>query len=417
MTITVNAANITKGSKMNRLIEPGNMPIIFIFAILMFLQWSPPGFYVWLASFRWYFMAGVAGFIFVLQSRYIKVSNTRFYLLFYFLSWGGIFLSLLRTYRPLETLYVAVSMVVPFSFGLVLIPIFNQVKGRVVWLGALGGASILWAYRIIQLWLTFGENIRYELVGHGADHNMIALCLACAATVFMIIALYGDFAVLQSLKNPIRFASFIASIGFLAVSFLTYSRSGFIITFLGIAFAVLTLVLSKRMPAFLIIVFFLLFSLSILIPVMQVTNPVWFYKFSELSLLGDSGTSVYVRVVLVEKALQIIKENPIIGIGPGSFKTIYDATMGRQSFYMSHNTYLGTWAEQGILGFAAYLILIFMWARTFMKNWSNFDISKKAIMSAFVPFFLMLAFLDMNGILNISFLAFFSSLNVEVENV
>src|SRR3989304_3860907 len=90
----------------------GQLPALLILAILTFLQWSPPGFYVFLESLRWYIMAGIAGVVFVLQSRYIKISGARFYILFSVLSWMGALLSLLRTPLPEKVLYYSVSLAV-----------------------------------------------------------------------------------------------------------------------------------------------------------------------------------------------------------------------------------------------------------------------------------------------------------------
>lgn len=416
MVMTTYSACIADDSRPNPLGVLANKVSLMIFAVLMFLQWSPPGFYNWLTSFRWYYMVGIAGVIFILQSRHLKISNTRIYLVFSLLSWGGVLLSLFRTDHTDTTLYVLVSMTVPFALGLVLIPIFAHRKGKTIWLIALGGAAILWAYRTIRLWLTMGENLRYELVGSGVDHNMIALCMAIAATVLMVISFYSNFAVQVPVKNFIRALSFIASIGFLFCSFLTYSRSGFIVSGSGILFVVLTLILSRRLKTFFAITAFFLIGISLILPLLQITNPTWFIKFDEVSRFGDSNTTIYVRTVLAGKAWQIIKENPIIGIGPGSFRTRYDSSLGNRSFILPHNTYLGTWAEQGILGLASYIFWMLMWGRAVIKNWTNFDTSEKALMSVFVPFFLMLAFLDMNGILNISLLAFYSGLGAETKH-
>lgn len=415
MTIPMKPVNISSDADSNRLSTLGNRLLIGIFAVLMFLQWSPPGFYTWLTSFRWYFMVGVAGFVFILQKFKINFQSIRFYLMFNVLSWAGILFALFRTPLFNQTLYSAVSMVIPFSLGLVLIPVFFQTRGRVIWLISLVVAALLWAYKIIQLWETLGEDIRHVLTGRGMDHNMISLCLSSAATALMVISLYGDFSIKQPLKKIIQLISFIVSIGFLVSSFLTYSRSGFIVTILGISFVVLTLILSKRLKTFFVIVAILLIGASLLIPLVQYTNPTWFIKFDELLRLSDQNTSVYTRTVLVQKAWQIIKENPIIGIGTGVFRTIYDPYIGDRSFYLPHNTYLGVWVGQGIFGLAGYLIWILLWINSIIKNWMKFDISTRALMSVFAPFFLMLAFLDLSGIVSIGMLAFFSGLNMRTE--
>jgi len=359
-------------------------------------------------------MLTVAVFIFILQSKYIKISNAWFYIFFNIMLWLGTLLSLSRTPSPDTVLYIVVSLVFPFLLGLVFIPTLSIEKGKLVWIGTLILAAILWGATILTLWLQQGENIRHTLAGKDMDHNMISLCLAIAATASMMIALYGDFAIRNSLRNLLKLFAFLAAFGFWILSFLTYSRSGFIITTAGIFFGIFTLVFNKQVKKFILILFVLLMIFFVITPIVQISNPIWFSKFDEVSRLGDSNTSVYVRTVLVNKAWRLIQENPIIGIGPEVFRTVYSPDIGQQSFYMVHNTYLAAWVEKGILGVAGFVVWALLWAKLFVTKWRNLNLINRILMSAFVPFFVMLFFLDIGGLFLIFMLALFSGLQQTV---
>lgn len=385
------------------------------FAILSFLQWEPPGFFFWLESFRWYIMLLVAGFLFIIQRGYLNIPSAKFYIVFNSLAWLGTLLSLLRTPSPDQVLYTAVSMSIPFFLGLVLIPVISTDKGRLAWIAALLAAALLWGSQTIFLWLEQGENIRHVLAGSGTDHNAISLCLAVAATALMIVALYGNFSFNRLWQSLLKVVCFFISSGFLVCSFLTYSRSGFIVTLAGIFFAVFTLLISNKIKMFFIILSISLFLGWTMISTVQITNPTWFIKINEISRLEDPNTSVFVRTILVQKAWELIGENPIIGIGPGIFRTIYDPLIGHQSFYLPHNTYLATWAEMGSLGFIGYIVWLSLWIRLFFRNWNKFNLYQRVLLSIFVPFFIMLTFLDIGGLMLTIMLATFSGLQYSSE--
>ena len=74
-----------------------------------------------------------------------------------------------------------------------------------------------------------------------------------------------------------------------------------------------------------------------------------------------------IRVVMWEKALEIIKENPLLGIGNGDVKEklqrnaeIEGYSMVKDRNFNVHNQYLETWMGIGIFGFIVLLLLIFM---------------------------------------------------------
>jgi O-antigen ligase len=393
------------------------LPTVIVVAVLAFLQWQPPGWHQWLEGFRWYFMAAAAGYLFVLQRGRINLSNARFYILFNALSWLGVLLSLFRTPDPESVLYMAVSLAVPFFLGLVMLSTLSAEHGRKVWLYALFIAGFLWAYEVINLWYVYGENIRHYLYGPGKDHNLISVNFAMAATGSLAVALHGDFNVSKATRGFIRIAGFTGCLLFFACTFLSYSRSGFIVASIGIFFTLFTLFFSKTTRGVMVVIFiFLMAAAAFMASVVQVTNPTWFIKFGEIVRLDDPNTSVYVRTVLLQKAWSVIGENPLIGVGPGIFKTIYDPVIGHQSFYLVHNSYLTAWVENGILGLCAYLLWVVLWIRFFLTRWHELELTRRILVLMFIPFFVMLLFLDIGGFPLQFMLLIFSGIGAQSEH-
>tara|TARA_B110000008_G_C16947054_1_gene554896 strand:- start:965 stop:2149 length:1185 start_codon:yes stop_codon:yes gene_type:complete len=106
----------------------------------------------------------------------------------------------------------------------------------------------------------------------------------------------------------------------------------------------------------------LLFSFQFIV---YKTTKVYKNRFDAVSNIiknnGDrgDGKTEDIRYVFVKESLKIIKKNPILGYGTGSFGTIFnDEVKSGHKFYSHttpHNQYLYVWFELGILG----LLLLF----------------------------------------------------------
>jgi O-antigen ligase len=106
----------------------------------------------------------------------------------------------------------------------------------------------------------------------------------------------------------------------------------------------------------------LLFSFQFIV---YKTTKVYKNRFDAVSNIiknnGDrgDGKTEDIRYVFVKESLKIIKQNPILGYGTGSFGTIFnDEVKSGHKFYSHttpHNQYLYVWFELGILG----LLLLF----------------------------------------------------------
>lgn len=79
------------------------------------------------------------------------------------------------------------------------------------------------------------------------------------------------------------------------------------------------------------------------------------------------------RIRMAQAGAEIIKDHPTLGVGPAAVKEIYplyrkeDAPRFRPPHL--HNNVIQLWAERGILGLAAYLLLIGLFLRECARGW------------------------------------------------
>lgn len=87
-------------------------------------------------------------------------------------------------------------------------------------------------------------------------------------------------------------------------------------------------------------------------------------KFSSLENLS-SRSSLASRLTIWQVSTLLIKENPIVGVGPGNFQSAY---LSKQFFFkpylewavpQPHNIFLAFWLQSGFLGMAGFLLLLF----------------------------------------------------------
>ena len=76
-------------------------------------------------------------------------------------------------------------------------------------------------------------------------------------------------------------------------------------------------------------------------------------------LVSDDHGAAYSRVPLMRLAFEMIKEHPILGVGPNNFAAVMDSYMTadirKAWMYTVHNKYLLIWSETGFFGMAAFL--------------------------------------------------------------
>lgn len=92
-----------------------------------------------------------------------------------------------------------------------------------------------------------------------------------------------------------------------------------------------------------------------------------------VSVFDTKQSSNLDRIRMVQAGVEIIKDYPLLGVGPANVKEIYplyrkhDAPRFRIPHL--HNNVVQLWAERGVLGLAAYLLLLGLFLRECIRGW------------------------------------------------
>lgn len=108
-------------------------------------------------------------------------------------------------------------------------------------------------------------------------------------------------------------------------------------------------------------------------------------------IIGESGTSsISFRIGWMKMAFEILKDNPILGIGTGNFLNEYNRyivpQVPRHPHYL-HNTYLQVMVENGLLGFLAYGSIFVL---SFLNLYKAFKRSMDPVLRLMAKLFLSL---------------------------
>lgn len=141
---------------------------------------------------------------------------------------------------------------------------------------------------------------------------------------------------------------------------LTFTRS----VWLGWGVAVFVILMLKRTPwrvyALPALIFFVTFM------PMELFSRLW-------STFDLKQSSNFDRIRMLEAGVEMIKDHPLLGVGPANVKEAYslykksDAPRSRPAHL--HNNVVQLWAERGVLGLAAYLLLLALFLRECVRGW------------------------------------------------
>lgn len=141
---------------------------------------------------------------------------------------------------------------------------------------------------------------------------------------------------------------------------LTFTRS----VWLGWGVALLVVVLITRAR----LAFYALPALVLFVTFMPLP------LFSRLISTFDARqSSNFDRIRMLEAGVEMIKDHPLLGVGPANVKEAYsiyrrhDAPRPRPPHL--HNNVVQLWAERGILGLGAYLLLLALFLRECVRGW------------------------------------------------
>lgn len=101
--------------------------------------------------------------------------------------------------------------------------------------------------------------------------------------------------------------------------------------------------------------------------ILNFNNPISQRFYATFNLTEGSNAQ---RIAIWKEALEIFKNNPLFGIGIGNYAVEKNILADYRDPSNAHNLYLDIAAETGILGLAAWLILIFgtIWKLSFQMN-------------------------------------------------
>lgn len=170
--------------------------------------------------------------------------------------------------------------------------------------------------------------------------NAFAKVLVMFIPMALTMFIYSD-------KKWISFMSLGVFLLSVMMLLLTYSRGGWIGFAAGI---VIYLLLLK--PS---VIPFAILAVGIAIPILpdSILNRV-------LSIFNTKDTSSASRIPLFQATYELIKDNPVTGIGLGNDtlkEAVYDGNYysNQMNFIHAHNIYLQIWAETGIFGLLSFL--------------------------------------------------------------
>lgn len=148
------------------------------------------------------------------------------------------------------------------------------------------------------------------------------------------------------LANPwlLRLLAAIATVVLLRMTYQTENRAAWLALFAGIPLTCMAIVPRRWLPLGIPV-----FLGVILVLWMTPTGERFKQIFTEK---GDNGGQ---RMEIWQAAIQMTKDNPWFGIGPGNFQNVietYDSQLARM---FSHNSFLNVLAETGVIGLLLYL--------------------------------------------------------------
>ncbi|MCA9364935.1 MAG: O-antigen ligase family protein [Candidatus Moranbacteria bacterium] len=143
----------------------------------------------------------------------------------------------------------------------------------------------------------------------------------------------------------------------------------------------------------------LLLTLSLLAPIIVVLSLSNTQRFNEIKEnITHSSIGSRATILLVTK--KIIKEHPVLGIGPGNFQKEY---LKQQKYFPPypewavphpHNTFLAFWIFGGITGLLSFTTILLLWSKKLYKNYTKTKNATSTILLGAMIYFATHGFAD-----------------------
>lgn len=201
------------------------------------------------------------------------------------------------------------------------------------------------------LQFAFGQrDLEHRITGPAAHVMTLSGLLLPVGLIFLVLWLHDA-------KNPWLIAGTAVTTTALL---LTFTRS----IWLGWLIAVATLLVLKR-PRMLVFAAPLLVIFITFMPM-----PLFSRMVSSFDMRQSSNLD---RIRMVQAGIEIIKDSPLLGVGPANIKEIYPLYRKHDAPRLRiphlHNNLIQLWAERGVLAPLAYLLLIVLFLRECARAW------------------------------------------------
>lgn len=208
-------------------------------------------------------------------------------------------------------------------------------------------------YGLVQYIALYGHHdLEHRITGQSAHVMTLSGLLLPASFVFLVLWIHN-------LRSIVLIAGTVMT--HLAL-LLTYTRSAWLGWIVGVA--ILLILKWPKALAWVVPVAILAISLAPL--------PFFSRVISSFDIKQSSNLD---RIRMAEAGVEIIKDYPLLGVGPANVKEVYplyrkhDAPRFRIPHL--HNNVIQLWAERGVLALVAYLFLQFLFLRECARGWGG----------------------------------------------
>jgi len=202
--------------------------------------------------------------------------------------------------------------------------------------------------------------------GWGVDHHVIGDYITQNVMMSFFAVLLIQYARSESQRKPKLFFFAAAVLAILSITHLSQGRTGYVLLAVAsLAFAVAAAPVHRK--------FFTVGVVGILLIAAVVTSQGMLGRF-ELAMTEakrssvDNVSSIGHRLYNYKKTPELIKQNPIFGLGTGAYhsqicKVIDDPARCHEYRWHPHNQYLFFWADNGLVGVVLFVFLLFRLGR------------------------------------------------------
>ena len=205
-------------------------------------------------------------------------------------------------------------------------------------------------FGLVQYFLFGQHDLEHRITGPTAHVMTLSGLLLPVALVFLVLWFHAP------ANLPLLGGTILVTVALL----MTFTRSAW----LGWIVAVSVLLVLKRPRA-------LAFALPLLVVFLTFMPMSLFSRV--VSSFDTHQSSNLDRIRMIEAGVEIIKDYPLLGVGPANIKEVYplyrkpDAP--RFKIPHLHNNLIQLWAERGVVGLAAYILLIALLLRECARGW------------------------------------------------